>query len=312
MLIRTAYSGISAGTELNVYRGLAPQWRFQQDAQTGLFLRDAPEWSYPLVYGYANVGEVARLGDGVQGFSVGDLVFSYQPHCAWVVAAASEAVRLPHLPDIRRGVFVANLNTALNGVLDAHPAVGDVVVVSGLGVVGLLVTRLLRRSGPSLIVGIDTYDHRRKLALDAGADFVFAPTERVAERVRELTQNRGADVVVEVSGAAPALNEAIRIAGFGGLVVAMSWYGGTFETLSLSGEFHHNRIRVRSSQVDAVNPDLGSLWSTNRRMELALKYLQELPLEGYITNEFAPEAASDAYAMLDKAPEDAVQVIFKF
>ena len=65
VLIRTAYSGISAGTELNVYRGIAPQWRHRQDEGSGLFLDDVPEWTYPLAYGYANVGHVAAVGDGV-------------------------------------------------------------------------------------------------------------------------------------------------------------------------------------------------------------------------------------------------------
>ena len=44
----------------------------------------------------------------------------------------------------------------------------------------------------------------------------------------------------------------------------MSWYGGSFETLSLSGEFHHNRTRIISSQVGAINPYLGPLWSVGR------------------------------------------------
>src|SRR5438093_11071554 len=80
----------------------------------------------------------------------------------------------------------------------------------------------------------------------------------VAEKVRALTQNRGADVVIEVSGAAPALNEAIRTVGLGGRVVAMSWYGGTFESLNLAGEFHHKRPRILSSRVGWVNAGLGA------------------------------------------------------
>ena len=77
----------------------------------------------------------------------GDLVFTYQPHCEWVVADADAVVVLPALPTRAAASSCANLNTAFNGVLDTHPALGDVVVASGLGVVGLLVTRLLRRAG---------------------------------------------------------------------------------------------------------------------------------------------------------------------
>ena len=245
--IRTAYSGISAGTEMNVYRGVAPQWRRRQDPATGLFSEDTPEWTYPLVYGYANVGTVEEVGREVESISEGDVVFSYRPHCAVVVEDANAVIVLPELPDVRRGVFLANLNTALNGVLDARPALGDVVVVSGLGVIGLLVTHLVRQAGAGLIVGIDPIPKRRSLALEAGANHAMSPTEPVADVVRRLTGGRGADIVLEVSGAASALNEAIRLVGFGGQVVAMSWYGGSFESLSLAGEFHHNRVRIRSS-----------------------------------------------------------------
>jgi threonine dehydrogenase-like Zn-dependent dehydrogenase len=221
-------------------------------------------------------------------------------------------VPLPELADARRGVFLANLNTALTGVLEARPSLGSVVVVSGLGVIGLLVTRLVRQAGARLLVGVDPVPQRRQLALEAGADLACSPAEAVAELVRERTAGRGADVVIEVSGAPAALAEAIRIAGFNALVVAMSWYGGGLEGLNLAGEFHHNRVRIQSAQVGAVNPDLGPLWSTDRRMALATELLTELPLERYITHEYRPEQAAEAYAMLDNLTEPALQCIFDF
>jgi 2-desacetyl-2-hydroxyethyl bacteriochlorophyllide A dehydrogenase len=312
VLIKTAYSGISAGTEMNVYRGVAPQWSSHQDPSTGLFVRGEAEFKYPLTYGYANVGTVTEVGRDVESVSPGDRVFSYQPHCAWVVAEATEVVELPVLPDARRGVFLANMNTALNGVLDARPAIGDAVVITGLGIIGLLATEFFRRTGVTLLGGVDTLGSRRSLALSCGATHVFAPTDPVAEIIHSLTDGRGADAVLEASGSALALREAIRIVGYGGLVVALSWYGSCVEGLSLSGEFHHNRVRIKSSQVDAINPDLGGLWSTSRRMELAKYFLPELPLERFISHQFAPEQAADAYASLDDLSDDILQCVFVF
>ncbi len=224
--IGTMFSGISAGTEMNVYRGRAPQWELRRDPSTKLFARAAvPEWSYPLPYGYANVGRVLAVGDDVSSPSVGDVVFSYTPHQSVVVVAAVGTIPVPKGIDPKHGVLNANLNTALNGVLDARPSLGDVVVISGLGVIGLLVTQLARRAGAGLVVGVDRIDSRRALAMGSGAHIVIDPGERVAEQVRALTNNRGADVVIEVSGAPAALNEAIRTVGFGGRVVAMSCRG---------------------------------------------------------------------------------------
>ena len=311
--IATVFSGISAGTEMNVYRGRAPMWRMRIDPATRLFSpSDDPEWSYPLTYGYANVGRVVEVGPGVTEPWIGDVVFSYMPHQSVVVARADGTVRLPDQLDPRFGVLNANLNTALNGVLDARPSIGDVVVVSGLGVIGLLVTQLVRRAGAGLVIGVDRLRFRREVASRLGADAVIDPNEGVAERVRGLTQNRGADIIVEVSGAAPALNEAIRTVGVGGRVIAMSWYGGTFESLNLSGEFHHNRPRVISSMVAAVNPDLGPLWNTARRQEVVSRLLTELDLAPLFTHEFPIGQAAEAYALVDQAPEGLVQCVLTY
>ena len=62
MLIEALVSGISAGTELNVFRGLAPQWRQHMDPQTRLFLDGGADWSWPARYGYAMVGRIAAIG----------------------------------------------------------------------------------------------------------------------------------------------------------------------------------------------------------------------------------------------------------
>ena len=140
--------------------------------------------------------------------------------------------RTPHA-----GAFVANLNTALNGVLDARPVIGDVVVVSGLGVIGLLITQLLRRTGATLIISVEVVERRRQFAARFGADVVMDPSEgSIAERVRALTDNRGADIVIEVSGAPAALNEAIRTVGYGAKVVVLSWYGQNLGAVNLAGE----------------------------------------------------------------------------
>lgn len=148
-----------------------------------------------------------------------------------------------------------------------------------------------------------------------GATHVLDPhTDGVAEAVRDLTGGRGADVVIEVSGAAPALNEAIRTAGYKGTVVAMSWYRGTFETLSLSGEFHHNRARIVSSQVGAVNPDLGPLWSVSRRAAIARGYLATFAadLSGFITHRLPLAEAQRGYNLIDEGDPGVMQVVIDY
>jgi 2-desacetyl-2-hydroxyethyl bacteriochlorophyllide A dehydrogenase len=314
VLVQALASAISAGTEMNVYRGYAPQWHQKQDPRTRLFLEShEPEWRYPIAYGYACVGTVISLGKGVQSVEEGQLVFTYSPHSSYSVAKADRVIPLPNLSSPELGVFLANLSTAYNGILDARPPLGANVVVFGLGVIGQLVVRLLRQTGAHQLIAVDTIAARREVAMASGVDAALDPGDgSIAEKVRDLTDGQGADIVIEVSGAAPALNEAIRTVGFNGLIVAMSWYGGTFEGLNLSGEFHHNRPRIYSSQVGALNPDLGPLWSVSRRTKQAVKLLPRLDLQTLITHRIPVVDAPHAYQLIDERPEEVLQVILTY
>ena len=312
VLLHTLYSGISAGTEMNVYQGSAPLWRTRRDHDTGLFEpTDQPEWTYPMPYGYAAVSRVHTVGAGVTNVREGNLVFTFTPHVSARVVAAESVMLLPHLADPRVGVLNANLNTAYNGVLDAHPNLGDVVVVSGLGVIGLIIVQLLHRAGIR-VFAVDGIAERRTLAESFGAELTFAPGPDVARAVRRLTSDRGADIVIEVSGASVALNEAIRIVGYCGTVIAMSWYGGTFETLNLSGEFHHNRPKIIASQVGGLSPALGPLWNLARRQEVVGELMTTLELSSLITHEVDIENAGEAYQLVDSRPDDLVQCLITY
>ena len=315
VVIEAAVSGISAGTELNVYRGLAPQWRQRMDPATRLFTSDGgSDWKWPARYGYAMVGRISAIGENVSGFKLGDLVFAYAPHARHAIVNAEKIIPLGEIPDEEIGVFFPNFNTAYNGVLDANVPLGGDVVVMGLGVVGQLVVRLLKRGGARTIVGVDHLALRRVSALQGGANHALQPTEDVAGIVRRLTDGRGADVVVEVSGTAAGLNEAIRTTGFNGVVVALSWYGGTFEKLSLSGEFHHNRPRVVASQVNAMSPYLGPLWSTQRRAAIVREYLSiyESDLRALITHRIPLRDAARCYQLVDQGAPDVMQVLIDY
>jgi 2-desacetyl-2-hydroxyethyl bacteriochlorophyllide A dehydrogenase len=313
VLIRSVVSGISAGTEMNVYRGAAPQWHRSYDLERRLFVTDRqPDFAYPIAYGYANVARVEELGPETEDLGVGDLVFSFSPHREWSVVDAEALTRLPALRRPEHGVLVANLNTALNGVLDARPPITAAVVVSGLGVIGQLVVQLLVRTGAGYIGAIDPAADRQDLATLHGATEVFAPGPAVAEAVRARTGNRGADIVIEVSGSPAGLAEAIRIVGPNGVVIAMSWYSGSFASLDLSGEFHHNRVQIRSSQVDEVNPFLGPLWSNERRMAAVLDLLNQLDLDPLFTHRYPIEEAAEAYRCVDDLRDGLIQCVLTY
>jgi len=312
--IHTLYSGISQGTEMTAYRGISPFFAKRFDPATRLFLADGqPGFSYPLSFGYENVGRVVEVGEGVSRLALGDVVFTYMPHQTEVVIDEGSAYRLPEGVRPEDGCFIALLGVAYNAILDARILLGETVAIMGMGVIGQMLVQLCRLSGAERVIAIDLLETRLAQARQRGADITLNPSAGdVALKVRQLTANRGADVVIECTGNPKGLNESIRVVGFNGTVVCVSFLAGEARGLMLGDEFHHNRIRLVSSQAAGVNPDLHPRWTSERKLEAAIAVLPRLDLSGLITQRFPFEQAAAAYQLVDQRPTETVQVILTY
>lgn len=289
LLVRTRYSGISAGTELLAYRG-------QLDATlpldetlgslTGTF-------TYPFSYGYSCVGEVVR---GTAAVQAGTTVFAFHPHQDLFVVDEQDAVVLDPRIDPRLGTLFPLVETALQVVLDAGAVQCEVVVVIGLGPVGLLTALLLTRAGAEVLAGEPRPD-RRDVAATLGID-ADAP-DRLAAAVGKLTAGRGAPMLVELSGNPAALGDALALLAHEGTALVGSWYGSKPVLLPLGGAFHRRRLTIRSTQVSTVPAALSARWDLPRRRDTARQLLRDLPLTHLATTEFALDEAAAAYAALD-------------
>ena len=320
--LKTMYTGVSHGTEMNIYRGIAPQWTKVQDGQARLFIEPedgVPAWSYPVsscdegvwYMGYAGVGEVIEVGAEVSTLKLGDIVYFQAPHMSELIANEEECFKLPDGIDYRTGIFFNNLNTAFNAILDSRINIGDYVVVSGLGVLGQL-TALLAKMRGAIVIGIDAYDLRLQTALKNGIDYVFKPGPDTTYKVKELTEFRGADLILEASGNTRGLQEAIRMAAYDGNVTCISWYHGPYYVLDFSGEFHHNRVTIRTTHVCGIDKSLSTTWDMRRRNLTCLGLLKKLPLSSLITTEVPFENAPEAYEQIDQRPQEVIQTIFRY
>ncbi len=323
--IKTLFSGISHGTEMNVYRGLAPFFRRKQDHTLKLF-RDAEQnetWQYPIrscdpgvwYMGYSNVGKVVETGRDVQNFKVGDIVYTDAPHQSQIIRSGKgHVVKLPDSIKPEHGILFTNLMTTYNGILDTRIKLGDTVAVFGLGVLGQLIVQMVKMSGAHRVIGIDTIEKRLKIALENGADYVFNPqtTGDIAYEVRKLTRNKGVDAVIEVTGSQKALKEAIRVAAPDTTITALSWYQGPCTDLDLSEEFHHNRVTIRCSQTGAVNPELRHMWDFGRKEETCVELLKRFKLDNLLTHKIKYDDVAQAYEMIDKNPSDVIQAVLTY
>ncbi len=300
--VRTIASAISHGTEMLVYRGeVPPDLPLDLPTLAGSF-------GFPIKYGYATVGRVLDTGPDAADLAPGDPVFVHHPHQDVFAVSAGMPVRLPDGPDPLRCLFFANLETAVNIIHDTPLRLGESALVFGQGVVGLLVTQLLKLAGADRVLAVDPLAKRRELALAVGADDAFGPDD-LPRRVLEATAGRGADVAVEVSGSGAALQTAIDAVAVEGTVVVASWYGTKPVTLALGGHFHRGRVKLRSSQVGRTNPELAPRWDRGRRTEAVLGLLPRLCLAELITHSFPFEEAPEAYRFVDENPGDVVQAV---
>jgi 2-desacetyl-2-hydroxyethyl bacteriochlorophyllide A dehydrogenase len=186
--------------------------------------------------------------------------------------------------------------------------------VFGQGVLGLIATQLVAGSG-ARVVAVDRISERLEHARACGATEVLDPTaDDVGERVKAITDGRGADVCIEISGSYRALHEAIRTCAPGGRVVAAGFYQGDALGLRLGEEFHHNRVQLVSSQISLAPQGLAQRWTPERMHRslielIANGQLDVLPMVSHIIP--VPHAA-DAYALLDADPAAALQVVLDF
>lgn len=316
VLVTTTFSGISAGTELGAFSGTNPYLNKCWDERRRLFVEGTASHPYPVRgWGYEEVGRVTQLGPGVDDGLLGVPVWGIWGHrsAAVLPAANLRGHQLAAEVDPVCGVFARPGAVAMNALLDADAHPGETMVIFGQGVIGLLLTALASAAGVR-VMAVDPSPTRLRLAERFGADTVMAEPSSAAEVVRSLTGDRGADVAVEISGNYRALGEAIRCVGLHGLVVVASFYQGEVRGLNLGEEFHHNRVRLVSSQVGAVKPSISHKWTRERLHKhfMSLVNSHQLDPSPLVTHRIAASECQAAYDLLSAGEPDVFQVVLQF
>lgn len=314
VLVETICSAISAGTEMLIYQG-----RFPRDMEADSMISSLRGgFKYPVAYGYATVGVVRETGPHVDGALRDRFVFSFQPHTSHFVAPAESVFPTPDSLSPQNACFLPNMETAVNLVQDGAPILGERVLVLGQGVVGLLTASLLREFPLDTLVTVDPFHLRCQMSRvecqTSNASHCQTLDASVADfREQALSAlNPGADLTFELSGNPSALNEAIALTRFSGRIVIGSWYGEKTADIHLGNTFHRSRIKLISSQVSSIAPDLSARWDKSRRFAVAWKALERIKPEKWITHRFALRDAEQAYQLLDETPAQTIQVLLEY
>ena len=201
MLVETQFSAISPGTELLIYRGQAPSDLAADENIAAL----SGSLVFPLQYGYAAVGTVIEVGDDLSPKWIDRTVFSFQPHQTHFITTPEQVIPLPEGVSPQSAVFLPNMETAVNFLMDGHPLIGERVAVFGQGIVGLLTTALLSKFPLKDLLTLDLYPNRRAASLDAGAIQSFDPSNATT-----LSQVRGKMVLIWFTNYLVLRNRLIR------------------------------------------------------------------------------------------------------
>lgn len=322
ILVRTLFSGISHGTEMNVYRGTSPE--FHKSCVEGLYMEGTPAWQYPITYGYEEVGRVVACGDEVKEVEEGDIIASVYGHREAAVLDVDQTNYLHVLPpsmEPEHGIFHALGAVALDAYLSSYIRLGENAIVFGLGVVGQLIVQLCKMGGVHPIIGVDLISSRRERAVAYGADYQLDPEQcNIAVEVRKILERQGADVAFDTTGSYLGLHEAIRCgAPIYGRVMAVGWYQGEGRGLRLGEEFHHSSFgRGGTCQILANNhrvpPAPGRAWDIERVASTFFRLLahKHVDASALISHRIPFREAAAAFGLIDEHPQEVSKVILDF
>jgi predicted dehydrogenase/threonine dehydrogenase-like Zn-dependent dehydrogenase len=343
VLVRVAYSCISAGTEMASVRTSAlPLYRraLRQPEHVKRVLDMVRDQGLRYTYervrglldsgsptGYSAAGTVVAVGREVEGMRVGDRVAcagaGIANHAEYIDVPVNLAVRVPAEVPLRDAATATLGAIALQGVRRAQPTLGETFVVVGLGLLGQLTAQLLRAHG-CRVIGVDPDVGRRALAESLGARVLESGSGYV-EQVARMCDGQGADAVI-VTAASPSdeiMSEALRACRRKGRVVIVGDVGLALRR----ADFYAKEIDVLIScsygpgrydpyyEEGGQDYPLGYVrWTENRNMEAYLGLLAAgaLRLEPLGPKLFPLAQAAQGYAALKPGPEGTLLALIAY
>ncbi len=327
LLIRTAATLVSAGTERGLIEFGKANWlnkARQQPDKVRMVLQKAhtdgfaATWDAvkskldePLALGYCNVGVVAEIGAGVEGFAIGDRVVSNGQHAEVVCVPKNLCARVPATVADDEAAFTVLAAIALQGVRLANPTLGECVVVTGLGLIGLLTVQLLRAQG-CRVLGIDLDSERLATARHYGVEVVdLSRGEDPLALATAFSRGRGVDAVLitastnssqPVSQAAKMCRQRGRIVlvGVTGLELSRADFYEKELSFQVSCSYGPGRYDPSYEEGGQDYPFGFVRWTEQRNFEAVLDLMasKQINVTPLLSHRFPITRAGEAYELL--------------
>ena len=270
----------------------------------------------PIPLGYCNVGKVIEVGRGCDEFKMGDRVVSNGSHADVVRVAKNLCAKVPDNVDDASASFTVLASIALQGIRLANPTLGESVVVTGTGLIGLMAVQLLRANG-CRVLAIDFDDHKLQLAKKFGAEICNpAKGQDPVEAGMAFSRGRGVDAVIITAStkSSDPVSQAAQMSRKRGRIILVGVTG-----LELNrAEFYEKELSFQVScsygpgRYDPDYEDSGHdyplgfvRWTEQRNFEAILDMLSlgQLDVSELITHKYLFEQAQEAYQTLTDDPQ---------
>lgn len=282
----------------------------------------------PVPLGYSSAGQVIGVGEGVQGFKVGDRVActgsTYASHAEVVSVPHNLCVPIPDNVDDESAAFVALGGIALHAVRVSGAALGETIAVIGLGLLGLLAVQLLKATGCQ-VLGTDPDPARCSLARELGCDATAASPAEFQALVDNQTALQGCDsaLIFAATSSNQPVELAAEITREQGRVVVPGLVG-----LDIPRKiFYEKELDLRISR--AWGPGMYDLdyesgkvdypysfvrWTAGRNMSAFLDLVAQgkVSLDKLITHHFPIDRALEAYELITKGHEPFIGVVLTY
>lgn len=268
----------------------------------------------PLPLGYCNVGRVTEVGVGVSGFAVGDRVISNGKHAEVVSVPTNLCAKVPEAVSDEDAAFTVLGAIALQGIRLVQPTLGETVVVTGLGLIGLVTVQLLRAHG-CRVLGLDYDKEKLALARQFGAEVVDLAAGQDPVKAAELySRGRGVDAVIVTAAtkSSEPMHQAalmcrkrgrIVLVGVTGLELSRDDFFKKELTFQVSASYGPGRYDPNYEEKGQDYPIGFVRWTEQRNFEAVLDMMADgrLNVKPLISHHFDIAEAEKAYELVGGA-----------
>ncbi len=268
----------------------------------------------PLPLGYCNVGRVAEVGSGVLGFAVGERVISNGKHAEVVIVPINLCAKVPDSVSDEEAAFTVLGAIALQGIRLVQPTLGETVVVTGLGLIGLMTVQLLRANG-CRVLGLDFDQGKLELARRFGAEVVDLSAGQDPVVAAEMfSRGRGVDAVIVTAAtkSSEPMHQAalmcrkrgrIVLVGVTGLELSRDDFFKKELTFQVSASYGPGRYDPNYEEKGQDYPVGFVRWTEQRNFEAVLDMMADgrLDVKPLISHRFSISEAEKAYELVSGA-----------